>query len=200
MRLPDLGNSIVLALSVTLGVACFLPSITGRRVARVENRALEVAIEMRRLLPKSPTLDDLNDGDLTAWTERLRANCRSADQPQSDLPQLLERVPGQSPTFANRHYLFRVALRPSEPAAPGQPRVEGQTEVYAWPKTLQPPGRSVFCITRDGVRVYTRNLIATYAGLDRAPSPGAATQRAESGSPKADRSYRSPDGERWIRF
>lgn len=199
-KLLDVGNALVLLGLVALVVSSFMPMLSGQRVARVENRALEVAQSMLLTLPDGEQLGTWGESDWAKWIEVLRAECASRGQPASDLPAPMG-TSSEVPTLGNRHYLFRILRRPPpatelEPVEP----LPSVFEVFAWPRSLSPPGRSVFCLARDQSPVYTRNLIATYNGLDAAPSPGAAVPRPDSENPEVDSSYRSVDGERWIRF
>ena len=193
----DVGNLSVLLGLVTLGISCCVPSWSAARVARVENRALEVAEEVLALVRRDG-IDPLHDpARRDAWLATLRAGCEHRDQPLGDLPDFERGAPEANPTLGNRHYLFRVLARPTanDSAAPN----DGAQvlEVFAWPRNLLPPGRSVFCLGEDGHRAFTRNLIASFAGLDAPPPPGAALPRTDEVDPETG-SYRSADDERWL--
>lgn len=198
--LLDVGNLCVLLGIVALGVACWVPSWSAARVARVENRALEVAEELLALVRAERSVtsgDSAPPEDREASLAALRAACLRRGQPNGDLPALESTDASLPATFGNRHYLFRVQPRamPDGVAEPGDgARV---LEVFAWPRNLLPPGRSVFCLGEDGKRAYTRNLIANFAGLDHAPPPDAALPRSESVDP-ANGSYRAANDERWL--
>ncbi|MFO1051976.1 MAG: hypothetical protein U1F36_07160 [Planctomycetota bacterium] len=201
-RLPDLGNTLLLLGLVAVGLSGVLPIWNGERVARVESRAVEVAEELHALCPAPQDFAALDAAEWHSLAEQLRARCTGRGQPDSDLPELLDSAEGPR-TFGNRHYLFRILPRPrplshlqAEDANPAP------LDVYAWPRTLLPPGRSVFCVTQEGLRNFTRNLVSNYAGLDHGPPAGAAEPRTDTEDPthSIDNSYRSVTGERWIRF
>jgi hypothetical protein len=129
-----------------------------------------------------------------ALAEPLRRRCAEIGHPESDLPEPAG-VDAGYPTFGTRHYLFRVARRPPAPDAEALPPRSRPLEVYAWPRTMLPPGRTVFFLPSDGRGAFTRNLAAAYAGFDRAPPSTAALPRE---TVTDSRAYRSADDERWI--
>ncbi len=195
MRLfSDFGNLCVLLGLIALVMACFLPGWAAERVARVENRALVVAEEILALTRSDGSPAALTSAQLEAWTMAIRQACARRGHPDSDLPGRVDGAESGPVTLGNRHYLFRVQQRPPPPDQLEDVRNPLVLEVFAWPRTLQPPGRTVFCLGDDGLRVYTRNLIANFAGLGNAPGPGAAMMRSEGGQG----SYRSANDERWL--
>lgn len=187
----NLGNVLVLLGIAGLVTTFFVPSWSASRVARVEQRAQETAEVLHEIAASIGTADPT--AELPAIADRLRARCSEIGQPDSDLPEL-EPDAGPTATFGNRHYLFRIVRRPPPPGAEPEAAEEQPLEVYAWPRTTLPPGKTVFYFPVEGRAAFTRNLSAGYAGLSRAPPPGAGVPRDE---PDED-SYRSRDDERWI--
>ena len=198
MRPPNLANLLVFAGLIGLGVTFFEPHLSARRVARVESRALEVAQALSAAVVEFEPLDLVSPADRDVLLQSLRARCSSLGHPASDLP---ESIPDASwPTFGNRHYLFRVVRAPVPVPRPRDwdPEARRPLEVYAWPRSLLPPGRSAFYFPAAGRPAYSRNLAAEYRGVDRAPPPGAG-QPASAEDLRSDQlSYRSRDDERWL--
>jgi hypothetical protein len=185
----NLGNVLVGLGLLGLGVTLSMPGWSADRVARIESRA-EQACRILAALTAAQTPDDA--GDPAALLDAFRARCKEAGQPESDLPELVSEEPL---VFGSRHYLFRISLR-ELPDAP--PPVGATPEVFGWPRTLLPPGRSAFCFPLDGPPVFTRNLSAGYEGLDRGPRAGAALARGAT-TPQTDgEPYRATNDERWL--
>ncbi|MDA0373537.1 MAG: hypothetical protein O2865_07105 [Planctomycetota bacterium] len=185
----NLGNALVGLGLVGLGVTLSMPGWSADRVARVESRAEQacrvlatMVADSQRTLPIAPP----------AFTDEFQAQCRAAGQPESDLPELIAEDPL---TFGSRHYLFRVVARELPTRAEGE---SAPLEVFAWPRTVLPPGRTTFCFPLDGDPVFTRNLAAGYEGLERGPRPGAALARGEEQPRRDGVPYRASNDERWL--
>ncbi len=199
MRAPNLANVLIVVGLVGLAATFFEPHLSARRVARVESRALEVAQALSSVAVEFQPLDLTSPADRALLLESLRSRCSSLGQPTSDLPELVG--DDRWPTFGNKHYLFRVVRAPVPATRPDDwnPDTPQPLEVYAWPRSLLPPGRSAFYFPESGPPAYTRNLAADYNGIDHAPPPGAG-QPATGEEPAPDGgSYRSRDqDERWL--
>jgi hypothetical protein len=193
----NLGNILVALGLVGLGLSFFAPSWSAERVARVESRAERTS----ELL-----LDALRAGgaallaDPTGLLADLRERCLAAGLPGSDLPELEQLGAGQQPVFGNRHYLFRAVPRASPAEDPEA--APGPLEVYGWPRTLLPPGRTTFYFPIDGPPAFTRNLSAGFEGLRRMPAPGAGlpagSELPQQAGAEPRRPYRSRSDERWL--
>lgn len=185
----NLGNALVGLGLVGLGVTLSMPGWSADRVARVESRAEQACRVLATMVEDGRFGPGLAP---SAFTEEFRTRCSAAGQPDSDLPELIAEEPL---TFGSRHYLFRVVAREQ----PG--RAEGESaplEVFAWPRTLLPPGRTTFCFPLDGDPVFTRNLAAGFEGLDRGPRAGAALARGEAEPRRDGAPYRAANDERWL--
>ena len=200
MRAPNLANILFVVGLLVLVLTFLVPSWSARRVARVETRALVVA---RALLEAALVRHEVDLADQSLADQLagpLRAACLALEQPDSDLPAPVPHagtdLPG--PLFGNRHYLFLLTRepQPSRPPAGFDPKARRPLEVYAWPRTLLPPGRSTFFVPEVGRAAFTRNLSISYKGLDKIPAPGIGRPR-EPARQNA-RSYRARDDERWI--
>jgi hypothetical protein len=201
MRAPNLANTLFIVGLLLLVLTFLVPSWAARRVARVETRAVVVA---RALLEAALVRHevDLDDDERLAdeLTDPLRAACRALRQLDSDLPTRVRHagldLPG--PVFGNRHYLFLLTREPppTRPPPGYDPEARRPLEVYAWPRTLLPPGRSTFFVPEVGRAAFTRNLSIGYKGLDKFPPAGVGRPR-DPVRPGA-RSYRARDDERWI--
>ncbi|MGA0059857.1 MAG: hypothetical protein ACO3RU_09750 [Planctomycetota bacterium] len=185
----NLGNALVGLGLLGLGATLSMPGWSADRVARAESRAEQTCRILAALAARPGTTDEQDAG---AFAEEAKTRCRAAGQPDSDLPELVSAAPL---TLGSRHYLFRIAPRtpPTELAG-----VEAPLEVFGWPRTLLPPGRTSFCFPLDGDPVFTRNLSAGYEGLDRGPRPGAALARGATGPQTDGRPYRAANDERWL--
>jgi hypothetical protein len=197
MKRPfNLANLLVVLGLGVLVASFFVPSWTARRVARVEDRARDVAQALLETARRLAPMDLADPEQRQRLTESLREACRERGQPASDLP---ESIPDQAaPTFGNRHYLFRLLREPApQPAPPDfDPDARRPFEVYAWPRTLAPPGRSTFFLPERGRPAYTRNMTVGYRDLDRAPNPGDGQPREATHEHQL--SYRSRSDERWL--
>ncbi len=205
MRLPNVANTLVVVGLATLGATFLLPSWTAQRVARVEDRAFQVTETLLDVAVLHVPLD-LSDPDAVAQSlaAELRRRCAALGQPDGDLP---EPILGQPlPTFGNKHYLFRIARQPEPVRRPDDwdPLRRRPLEVYGWPRTLLPPGRTVFMAPELGAIAYTRNLGAEYAGLgENPPRGGSGVPRGDSTEAESRGAYRaavpgSAKDERWI--
>ncbi|MEO0480693.1 MAG: hypothetical protein AAF196_14535 [Planctomycetota bacterium] len=196
MRLPNLVDVLLLLGIVALGVALAWPWVQGHRGARIEDRASDIAhVLLQEAFQRTPI--DLSDRDLhRELEEALRAGCASLGHPQSKLPTRIEGA--EEPTFETEHYLYRLTRLPEDfQAAPIQDDLPSRQplEVYAWPKSLFPPGRTIFFYPEDDAPAFTRNLARRRYGLDRLPLPGSGRQ---INPPDSRGGYRSQDDERWI--
>lgn len=185
----NLGNALVGIGLIGLAVTLSMPGWSAERVARIETRAEQSCRVLAAMLAEGgATLAT----DAQELADEFSRRCRAAGQPESDLPELVSAEPL---TFGSRHYLFRAAPR----IAPTDvPETEAPVEVFGWPRTLLPPGRTTFCFPLDGQPVFTRNLSAGFEGLERGPRPGAALARGED-APRTDgQPYRAANDERWL--
>lgn len=185
----NLGNALVGLGLIGLGVTLSMPGWSADRVARVESRAEEACRILATLVAESQGTSQLAQA---ALSDEFRNRCRAVGQPDSDLPELVAEDPV---TFGSRHYLFRVVARDLPTKAE---EGEAPLEVFAWPRTLLPPGRTAFCFPLDGDAVFTRNLAAGYEGLERAPRAGAALARGENAPRRDGVPYRASNDERWL--
>jgi len=185
----NLGNALVGLGLIGLAVTLSMPGWSAERVARIETRAEQSCRILAAMVAEgepgiaSPPQE---------FAEEFSRRCRDAGQPEGDVPELVAPEPL---TFGSRHYLFRIAPRgtPTE-----NPELEPPLEVFGWPRTLLPPGRTTFCFPLDGKPVFTRNLSAGFEGLDRGPRPGDALARGEE-NPRTDgQPYRAANDERWL--
>lgn len=195
MRAPNLVDILLVLGLVGLIAAVALPGFQGRRAARIEDRA-DAAARVLLKLAYARTPLDLEDESLHAELEdALQAACRELGHPPAKVPTLV--ADQDEPTFETEHYFYRVTRRPEEPGAVVQGDIPTRQpiEVYAWPRTLYPPGRTIFFYPEVGPPAFTRNLFGRRQGLDRAPIPGSGERRNNY-----DRrgGYRSADDERWL--
>lgn len=198
MRPPNLTNLLVGVGLLALLATFWLPTWSGRRAARVEDRALEVTIELLRTAIAAAPID-VDDRTAVAALERdLQRRCRERGHPLSDLPRL---EPGDGPPlFGNRHYLFRIVRCPPPVLRPADwdSAARLPLESYGWPRTLLPPGRSVFLAPEWGRVAYTRNLGVGYAGRERMPEGGSGVPRQGIAELGGASDYRARSDERWL--
>lgn len=194
----NLGNLLVGIGLIGLGGTFFLPTWSADRVVRVEGRAEALA---RALLAGAAGMEPLDLADpqqIAKLAADLALRYQSFGFPESDLPELVAGPPPTA-TFQSRHYLLRVVRQPAEAGVDPLADTVRPLAVYAWPRSVLPPGRTVFFMPADGIAAYSRNLAADYAGLDHAPPPGAALP-ADPAEAQHQATYRSRDNEHWIKL
>ena len=189
----NLANALVVLGLIALGVSAYLPIASAERVARVESRARVVCDALLVAALEEPPI--LPGDDLATLTERVRATCSELGIPESDLPTLDES--GPFPVYRTKHYVFRVVDAPRDPVRAGH-AARRPIEVYGWPDTLLPPGRSAFFVPEAGWSAYSRNLSAKYKGFDPAPLGGVGAPRSRTGSNAPASDYRARNNERWL--
>ena len=195
MRAPNLVDILLVLGLVGLIAAVALPGFQGRRAARIEERADEAARALLQIAYERTPLD-LEDAALhTELEEALQQVCKELGHPPAKVPTLVDDQ--DEPTFETEHYFYRVTRQPEAPGALAQGDIPTRRplEVYAWPRTLYPPGRTIFFYPEVGPPAFTRNLFGRLQGLDRAPEPGSGERKNDY-----DRrgGYRSSNDERWL--
>ena len=178
----------------------WLPTWSGRRAARVEDRAFVVTVELLRAALGHEPVDLRDRAQLQPVLDDLRRRCQELGQPVTDLPDWADDLDSDLPIIGNRHYLYRLARRPEPLRKPPNwdPRARRPLEAYGWPRTLLPPGTSVFFAPETGRVASTRNLGARYNGTVNIPPAGCGRRRSERESNDDSPGYRSVTDERWL--
>ena len=200
--MPNVANTLMLVGFAVLGVMLFFPSYLAERVARIESRAVDTARILHDLaLEESPI--DLHDQDrMQSFGTEFRRRCEEFGLPTSYLPEPSEVALSwldEAFCFETRRYMYMVTRQPP-PARelPGyDPQARRPLEIYAWPRTLRPPGRSAFFLPESGPTAFSRNLSADYEGWENPPRPGRGQPREDPGETRRWH-YRGLDDERWI--
>lgn len=203
-RSLNLGNLLVLALTLALGTSLWVPYGTATRVARVEDHAPRVGRLLLAAGRAAMPIDFTDDAVGTAIAEDLRQRCRDAQHPESTLPELIgppsdtDGSPMPAFCFRGKHFLFLLTEPPSELLDGAGPR---RLEVYAWPRSAGAAHSAFAFLERladDGSlrthELFSRNLDRGYTGHEHAPRPGSA--RPRDGETEAI--YRGADDQRWI--
>jgi len=186
------GGLLLLAFSL------WFPWLSASRTARVEQRANAIA---EALLDATMGFTPPYDA---AQTSAIAARCFALAASRGEYVKDLELVEpaggDQWLCLQNRHYLFQLASSPPDvDQRPGKLTAPA-VEVTAWPRDSIGPGHCAFFHPENATRAFTRNLRASYAGLegDR-PTPGAAHRRPGLGSRRLT-PYPGRDNERWLIF
>lgn len=198
----NLGNLLFTLGLAIIGMLLVVPDLTGRRVARIENRAERTAAFLLSVAQQAAPLELASADAAREVEQQLRAGCQEAGFPNSDLPELRHeplRPDPQQPVllFATKHYWFMLSRQPAtEPER--EPAADAPFEVLAWPREPLGGGHTAFVFASGRDPVYSRNLVANYAGTQNAPLPGQARPRTP-GVPGEVRTYfHGYDDERWI--
>lgn len=188
------------ALLAWLGVcglvgSTLVPFAVGRRTARIEQQAAEIASRLRCAAQGVP--DGLGPDDVPTVLARFYCLLARDGLPTTDLAAL-PAPEGLLLLLQNRDYLFHLAAAPMDPQAIASPGSVAALEVLAWPRDERSRGHTVFFEPSDALPAYTRNLVGRHVGDGpHRPLPGQQQQRGRSGH-QGLRGYRSLNNERWI--
>jgi hypothetical protein len=181
------------ALAVAATIA--LPWLSANRTARVEDRASELLDALLQACQGAGRHESPDAEHAYARTVALAAA-------RGVLVTDLERVDGTSTDvcLANKHYLFRIAPTPADPAqrhaADAVPALAG----LAWPLDLASAGHAMFFAAEDASRAYTRNLAQAHHGRDRRQPPEGTGRRRPGSAFDLPYAYRSQGEDRWILY
>jgi len=206
----NLGNLLILAGLVGLGVSLALPYLTSQRVARVERRAFKIAQLLMAIAQEHISDLEFEDpqGQKAIEAELRRKIQADGSIPESSIPSGFTPDGLSGYYFRERHYLYLLTRTPADRKSLGFENLQNQSlEVYAWPHSNLSGGREVFFLPGDSGAVIkghtvqavrSRNLLRHYLGTSPMPIPGAGRPREEI-QPGA-KWYRGQDDERWIAF
>lgn len=190
-RAWNVGNLLVLALCLGLGLTFVMPHVTASRVARIEGQAEEMTA---RLLAAGVALQPLRIDGQAAGERLLAALANPTDAARLSLLEPRDADIAAGIYLEGKHHHFLVTLAPqTDPEAPAS------VEVYAWPSSSLGPTSTAFFFPQDGPAMYTHNLRARYAGLERAPQRGSGRAQSQAET-YGDGSYIGADNERWLRL
>lgn len=183
---------------ILLGFSLWIPWLSASRTTRVELRASGLA---EALLDASHGFEaPLDDGALACIEGRFLAIASSRGEYTSDLVCVDDAPSGALVCFINKHYAFQLSESP--PAVDQKPGkyTTPALEVTAWPRSAIGPGHCAFFYPDNATRAFTRNLRASYAGLEgQRPRPGGPHRRPGLGSRRLS-PYPGRDSERWLIF
>lgn len=201
-RLPNVTNALVWTGVGLLVISLVVPGETAARAAKVETRAEEAARALLETAIASEPLDLSSPDAAPLLVEAFRATIeRNYGHPDSYRPDPRERPAAlanvECAVFESKHYCLMLTRRPTAAEATDR----RPFEVYAWPRTLRPPGHTAFYVPEVGAPAFTRNKMHQYVGWEEdrrgkrlLPRPGAGRPRQEA----RDGAYRGNDDERWL--
>jgi hypothetical protein len=180
-----------------LFLTVYVPWLTAERTARVERRAERIAALLAEVVADIDR--QLEADDVPIALARLYLAAERTGEFTADLERVEPPLPGTLLTLRNKHYAFHLAASPPPAQYPiGRDTIPAY-EVLAWPLTRHGPGHAAFFVPDNAPRAYTRNLGASFAGMDQPPPPGSCHAVPGLGR-EAQASYRSANDERWILY
>ena len=189
---------LVLLGLLLLAFSLWIPWLSASRTTRIESRASGLA---EALLEASHGFQPPLDAAALACIEgRFYAHASSRGEHTKDLERLPQPPNGALMVIVNKHYAFQLSLSPPAVDQKFGKHTTAALEVTAWPRSAIGPGHCAFFYPENATRAYTRNLRASYAGLDAdRPLPGAPHRRPGLGSRRLS-PYPGRDNERWLVF
>ena len=170
-----------------------LPWLSANRTARVEARASDL---LDVLLQSCQDASRHQPADAAHVYARTLALAAARGAMVADLERL-DAEPSEV-LLANKHYLFRIAPTPADPAQRHAPDAVPAMTGLAWPLDLASAGHAMFFAAEDASRAYTRNLAQAHHGQDRRRPPDGAGRRRPGSAFDLPYAYRSQGEDRWI--